>query len=50
LAEIDKILAEMHEDGTMKAISEEWHNGVNITVTQSQQWQRAARPAHTPWS
>lgn len=32
LAEIDKILAEMHEDGTMKAISEEWHNGVNITV------------------
>jgi len=32
LAEINKILKEMHEDGTLRAISEKWHNGADITV------------------
>lgn len=28
---IDEILADMHEDGTMRAISEKWHDGEDIT-------------------
>ena len=32
LERIDEILAEMHADGTMKAISERWHDGMDITV------------------
>ncbi|MDW7657674.1 MAG: transporter substrate-binding domain-containing protein [Bacillota bacterium] len=28
---IDEILAEMHADGTMKEISEKWHDGMDIT-------------------
>ena len=31
LAAIDEILQEMHDDGTLTAISEEWHNGADIT-------------------
>ena len=29
--EISKILLDMHEDGTLTAISEKWHNGADIT-------------------
>lgn len=29
---INEILADMREDGTLKAISEKWHNGADITV------------------
>lgn len=32
LEKIDEILAEMHEDGTLTAISEKWHDGIDITV------------------
>lgn len=32
LAKINEILEEMREDGTLKEISEEWHNGADITV------------------
>ncbi len=32
LKKIDEILEAMHEDGTMKAISEKWMNGTDITV------------------
>lgn len=31
LDKINVILQEMHEDGTMKTISEKWHNGADIT-------------------
>jgi polar amino acid transport system substrate-binding protein len=33
LAEIDRIIGEMHEDGTLSALSEEWF-GVDYTVTE----------------
>jgi polar amino acid transport system substrate-binding protein len=32
LAKINEILQEMHEDGTLKGISEKWMDGVDITV------------------
>lgn len=32
LEKINEILEEMHEDGTMSAISEEWFDGIDITV------------------
>ena len=32
LVKIDEVLAEMHADGTMRKISEKWHNGADITV------------------
>lgn len=32
LEKINEILEEMHEDGTLKEISEKWHNGADITV------------------
>ncbi len=32
LAKINEALEEMHNDGTLKAISEKWHNDVDITV------------------
>lgn len=32
LAAIDEILQKMHDDGTLTAISEKWHNGADITA------------------
>ncbi len=32
LAKVNEILEEMREDGTLKGISEKWHNGADITV------------------
>lgn len=32
LDKVNEILNEMHNDGTLKAISEKWHNGSDITV------------------
>lgn len=32
LEKLDEILEEMHADGTLKQISEKWHNGQDITV------------------
>lgn len=32
LDKINEILTQMHEDGTLKKISENWHNGADITV------------------
>ncbi len=32
LARVNEILQEMHDDGTLKQISEKWLNGVDITV------------------
>lgn len=32
MEKIDEILEDMHEDGTLRAISEEWHDGEDITV------------------
>jgi len=32
LAKINEALADMHSDGTLKAISEKWHNGADITA------------------
>ncbi|HVM29229.1 MAG TPA: transporter substrate-binding domain-containing protein [Candidatus Limnocylindrales bacterium] len=34
LAEIDRIIGEMHEDGTLSRLSEEWFDGVDYTTTQ----------------
>lgn len=37
LFEIDRIIGEMHEDGTLTGLSEQWFNGVDFTVaTQSE--------------
>jgi len=33
LAEVDRIIGEMHEDGTLTAMSEEWF-GTDLTVTE----------------
>ena len=30
--EIDRIIGEMHEDGTLTSISEEWYEGVDLTT------------------
>ena len=32
MEKIDEILAAMHEDGTLRAISEKWHDGMDISV------------------
>lgn len=32
LEKINKALEEMHADGTMRTISEKWHNGADITI------------------
>ena len=32
LEKVDEILQEMHEDGTLREISEKWHDGMDITV------------------
>ncbi|MBN1892385.1 MAG: transporter substrate-binding domain-containing protein [Clostridiales bacterium] len=32
LAELNKILQEMHNDGTLRGISEKWHDGADITA------------------
>jgi polar amino acid transport system substrate-binding protein len=34
LAEIDRIIGEMHDDGTLSRLSEEWFDGVDFTTTQ----------------
>jgi polar amino acid transport system substrate-binding protein len=31
LAELDRIIGEMHEDGTLTGISEEWYDGLDLT-------------------
>ncbi|MDQ3491727.1 MAG: transporter substrate-binding domain-containing protein [Chloroflexota bacterium] len=33
-AELDRIVREMHEDGTLSALSEEWFDGLDLTVTE----------------
>lgn len=32
LERVNEILQEMHDDGTLKAISEKWHDGIDVTV------------------
>ena len=34
VAEVDRIIGEMHEDGTLTSISEKWYDGIDYTVTQ----------------
>ena len=34
LAELDRIVAEMHEDGTLSGFSEEWFDGLDLTTTE----------------
>jgi hypothetical protein len=31
---VDQIVADMHEDGTLSALSEEWYDGTDLTVEQ----------------
>ena len=33
-AELDRIIREMHEDGTLSSLSEEWFDGLDLTVTE----------------
>ena len=33
MAEVDRIIGEMHEDGTLTALSEKWYDGLDLTVT-----------------
>ncbi|CAN5530590.1 transporter substrate-binding domain-containing protein [soil metagenome] len=33
-AELDRIMREMHEDGTLSSLSEEWFDGLDLTVTE----------------
>jgi polar amino acid transport system substrate-binding protein len=34
VAEVDRIIGEMHDDGTLTELSEKWYDGVDLTVTQ----------------
>jgi polar amino acid transport system substrate-binding protein len=36
LFEIDRIIGEMHEDGTLTALSEQWFDGLDLTQTAAQ--------------
>ena len=31
LAEVDAIVAAMHEDGTLTELSEQWYDGIDVT-------------------
>jgi polar amino acid transport system substrate-binding protein len=33
LAELDRIVGEMHDDGTLTALSEQWFDGLDLTTT-----------------
>jgi polar amino acid transport system substrate-binding protein len=34
MAELDRIIEEMHSDGSLTALSEQWFDGVDYTVTE----------------